>query len=138
MDDGPNRGQPTDRIEVVWDLTSTSTLDCQLLATSGRSADARPGVDAAGTAALLSVGAAGEPVSAAHPGPQLQHAIIGIPADIERLRISDPALALRWRYALRRVLALLLADKSWQVTGFTRSGGYLLDRSAPPANEEPS
>jgi predicted GNAT superfamily acetyltransferase len=141
MHDGPNQGQPTDRMEVVWDLTSKSTLDCQLLATSGRSGVDGPGVDAAiraGGSVLLSVGASGEPVTAAHAGPDVRHAVVEIPVDIEHLRASDPSQALRWRYALRGVLALLLADSSWQVTGFARAGYYVLDRAAAPTDEEPS
>ena len=28
MNDGPNRGQPTDRMQVVWDLSAQPTLEC--------------------------------------------------------------------------------------------------------------
>ena len=27
MDDGPNRGQPTDRVQIGWDLAAPATLD---------------------------------------------------------------------------------------------------------------
>ena len=67
--------------------------------------------------------------SRVHPrGPTIATALIEIPPDIEAMRRTDSALALRWRYALRSVMASLMADKSWQITGFSRSGCYLLDR----------
>ena len=36
MDDGPNRGQPTDRMQVRWDLTAASTVDAERAVLQGR------------------------------------------------------------------------------------------------------
>jgi len=138
MDDGPNRGQPTDRVDAIWDLQSdrTARAAARLLGESESSADG-PVVDelrAAGATVALAVGADGErvPGPATEPGlaepagPDVQ--LIGIPADIEAIRRADPALALRWRLRLRAVLAPLLADGSRTVTGFARSGWYVVER----------
>jgi predicted GNAT superfamily acetyltransferase len=92
-----------------------------------------PDVDAAiraGGAVLLSAGPTGEPVTGPPAGTEPATALIQIPLDIEAIRRTDPELALRWRYALRSALELLVADKSWQITNFSRSGWYLLERAA--------
>ncbi len=137
MDDGANRGQPSDRIEAVWDLSSASTVAAGAAAgrAPGRRDDAvdhpaAPVVDdmvASGAQVLLAAADDGRPVttsSARHA----DSALIGIPCDIECLRRTDPQLALTWRYRLRATLALLMADRSWRVTGFGRDGWYLLSR----------
>jgi predicted GNAT superfamily acetyltransferase len=54
-----------------------------------------------------------------------QTVLIGIPADIEGLRVSDPVLAAAWRSALREALAPLL-DVGAIVTGFDRDGWYVV------------
>jgi predicted GNAT superfamily acetyltransferase len=48
-----------------------------------------------------------------------------VPADIEAMRLTDPALAGAWRTALRDVLSPLLGGAG-RVTGFDRSGGYVV------------
>ncbi len=74
--------------------------------------------------------------SPAGPQPSGETAVlIGIPPDIEQVRKADAAQALTWRYELRAALALLMADTSWQVTGFARSGWYLLERRAVTDND---
>ena len=130
LDDGPNRGQPTDRAEVVWDLTSGSALEAEQTALQGVSPAVELDVDAllrAGAATALHVGPDGEPVPGPSAVPGRGPVLVGIPADIEAVRRSDPASALAWRYQLRATLSSLMADKSWQVTGFARSGWYLLE-----------
>lgn len=132
MDDGPNRGQPTDRVDVVWNLQSASTARAAAPMLGESDPAAGPDVAAllaAGAAMVLAVGADGEP--AAGPvtepdGPDVR--LIGIPTDIEALRRADPASALRWRYRLREVLAPLMADQAWRVTGFLKSGWYVVER----------
>jgi len=154
MDDGPNRGQPSDRVELVWDLASAPTIEAQSAARAdsrdfygpdfaGRDSAGRDGTGrdpagpdvaalvAAGAAVLLSVGAAGEPVPGRPPPSGETTILLGIPPDIEAMRRTDPERALAWRYELRAALAFLMADTSWQVTGFARSGWYLLERRAP-------
>jgi predicted GNAT superfamily acetyltransferase len=137
MDDGPNRGQPTDRADAIWDLASDSTARAAAgLLESGPITDG-PDIDAllaTGGAVALSVAASGEPEvgapgdgSTAGPTGSGQ-VLIGIPADIEAIRRSDQGRALRWRLALRTALAPLLAEDGWRVTGFAKSGWYVLDR----------
>ncbi len=133
MDDGPNRGQPTDRTDAVWDLESPSTAAAAAGALEPAIASAGPDVDAlraAGVPAALSVGPGGEPVGGPVGGSTAATGavLVGIPSDIEALRRSDPALALRWRLALRAVLAPMLAGDRWRITGFAKSGWYALER----------
>ncbi len=131
MKDGPNRGQPSDRIQVVWDLTASHVLDCQRVVLDGVAGPPGPDIPD-GTPTLLAPDASGAPLPGA-PRPTGALARIGIPPDIELTRRSDPALALRWRYALREALALSLADRSWRIVAFRRSGWYLLRRSGSSA-----
>ncbi len=136
MDDGPNRGQPTDRVDAVWDLHSDTTARAaaRLLGDDQLPADG-PDVDglrAGGATVMLAVGDDGEPVAglagAAGSATGSDQRLIGIPADIEAIRRADPGLALRWRLGLRTVLAPLLAEEPWRVTGFAKSGWYLVER----------
>jgi predicted GNAT superfamily acetyltransferase len=53
--------------------------------------------------------------------------LVGVPPDIEAMRLSDPGLASAWRAALRDVLGGLLADGA-RVLGFDRADGYVVDR----------
>lgn len=131
MNDGPNHGQPTDRVQIGWDLASPATIECGVSARFGTPGGDGPDVEelvASGATVVLSVGPGGEPVSGRSAQSGAQASVIGIPPDIERVRKSDAAQALAWRYQLRAALALMMADKSWHVTGFARSGWYLLER----------
>jgi len=120
MNDGPNRGQPTDRVRVGWELLAPGSPPVL----SGP----EPRVDGW---VLLSVGRNGEPI-AGRPAPgDADRLLIGIPEDIESMRRYAPDRALTWRYQLRSTLALLMADRSWQVTGFARTGWYLAERREP-------
>jgi predicted GNAT superfamily acetyltransferase len=56
------------------------------------------------------------------PGPLL----CPTPAAIQTLRRENPDQARRWRFAVRRALTEAMAS-GYRVTGFTRSGWYLLD-----------
>ena len=75
----------------------------------------------------LSAGPGGRPVtappSAGQPGART--VLVGVPADIETMRMTDPDGAAEWRSALRKVLAPLLAGGA-RVTGFDRSGWYVV------------
>jgi predicted GNAT superfamily acetyltransferase len=124
MDDAINGGTETDRMLVRWDLLSPMTAE----ASAGRPAAASFDVERArGAVVALSADAAGYPVS----GPPMaggsasRRFLVGVPADIEAMRLSDPALAAAWRTALRDVLSPLLADGA-RVTGFDRSGWYVV------------
>ena len=52
---------------------------------------------------------------------------VQVPHDTEGMREGDPALAHRWRMALRSVLVPLLED-GWYVTGYDRTRGYFVER----------
>jgi predicted GNAT superfamily acetyltransferase len=126
MDDAINGGTETDRMLVHWDLRSSAAVN----ASAGRPraasfADER----ARGTVVALSDGGDGLPA----PGPAVGSALtggtgsllVGVPADIEAMRLSDPARAAAWRTALRDVLSPLL-DGGARVTGFDRTGWYVV------------
>lgn len=54
--------------------------------------------------------------------------LVGVPADIERMRGTDRSRAVAWRYALRDVLGGLMSDGA-VVTGFARPGWYVVQRA---------
>ena len=120
MPDAVNAGSPTDRLFVHWDL------------------DVRPASVASGLAArtrragptrfALVIGPEGEPERVTPP-PGPGPLAIGLPADIEALRRTDPAGAYRWRLELRRVLAPMLGTGR---IGFETGTGYLIDPSGDP------
>jgi predicted GNAT superfamily acetyltransferase len=124
MDDAINGGTETDRMLVRWDLRSElATEACAGRPCPASFADER----ARGALVALSAGTDGLPVPEAPVagGPGSRVFLVGVPADIEAVRLSDPALAARWRTALRDVLSPLL-DSGARVTGFDRSGWYVV------------
>jgi predicted GNAT superfamily acetyltransferase len=114
MDDGLNAGSPSDRLLVRWDLERPASAAASghpgavpaLVAGAGCSPQPRP-VDAGATSVLVAV-----------------------PADIEGLRRSDPALAADWRLAVREALGGRLDTGDWRVARFLPAGHYLLERTA--------
>ena len=79
---------------------------------------------AAGAVMALGVGADGSPV----PGRlDAATALVAVPRDIARLRATDPALAQRWRLAVREALTELVAAGG-RIDGFDRSGCYVVRR----------
>jgi predicted GNAT superfamily acetyltransferase len=108
MHDAVNRGDRTDRLSVVWDLTQSR----QATVKSPRAAH------------VLRVGEDFEPNRVP---PTTDPWLVAIPPDIERIRREDPSLADRWRVALRSVLTDALTD-DLRITGFTGTGAYLLER----------
>jgi predicted GNAT superfamily acetyltransferase len=87
---------------------------------------------------LLSVGTDGAPVAGRPIPGAADLALIGIPDDIEAIRRTAPETALAWRHALRGALALLMADRSWQISTFAdrrdaRAGWYVAERRLPTA-----
>jgi predicted GNAT superfamily acetyltransferase len=135
MDDAINGGTETDRMLVHWDLRSDLAAD----ASAGKP---RPASFAAererGAVVALSAGSDGLLV----PGPVIgspgaggsgpDTLLVGVPADVESLRVSDPAVAAAWRSALREVLAPLIAGGA-RVTGFDRSGWYVVSTATDEA-----
>ncbi|HET8926221.1 MAG TPA: GNAT family N-acetyltransferase [Microbacterium sp.] len=65
-------------------------------------------------------------------------ATVAVPDDIERLRLSDPSEARRWRAEVRERLGELLAAGG-VVVGFARGAGYIVrvEASAPSAPSAP-
>jgi predicted GNAT superfamily acetyltransferase len=124
MDDAINGGTETDRMLVHWDLRS----DVASEASAGRPRPASFDAERArGAVVALSAGPDGLPV----PGPPLaggpgsRRLLVGVPADIEAMRLSDPAGAGAWRTALRDVISPLVAGGAL-VTGFDRTGWYVV------------
>lgn len=116
MHDGFNRGQPTDRGLMVWDV-------------SGRPAPA-PGGGSDGTGSvLLRVGADHRPVIASDrlEGPLLCQ----VPADLVEQRRADPAIGRSWAEALRLTLGRAL-DAGYCAVDMTPDGFYVLRRLDPP------
>jgi predicted GNAT superfamily acetyltransferase len=120
MDDAINGGTETDRLLVHWDLRSELVAD----ACCGRPRPASFAAERANGAAIaLSARLDGQPVTGGRPAARTL--LVGVPADIEAMRVSDPATAAAWRIALRGALSPLLAGGS-QVTGFDRDGWYVV------------
>ena len=124
MEDVINGGTETDRMLVHWDLRSASVAE----ASSGRPLPASfAGERARGAVIALSAGEGGQPTARlpVAGGSGSRRFLVGVPADIEAMRRSEPARAAEWRTALRDVLSPLLAGGS-RVTGFDRSGWYVV------------
>lgn len=124
MDDAINGGTETDRMLVRWDLLSAAAAE----ASAGRPAPASFADERArGAIVALSADGAGLPVSGlpVAGGSGSRRFLVGVPADIEAMRLSDPGLATAWRAALRDVLSPLIAGGA-RVTGFDRSGWYVV------------
>jgi predicted GNAT superfamily acetyltransferase len=115
MEDGLNRGQPSDRMLVTWDLEDlhenralAPTLPASFAVL--RRGDGSPEVD-------LRI-----PDSATRVALEL-------PEDIEALRVSDPQRAGEWRIALRTA-TLALFEGGWLIVDYDRSGHYVAERNA--------
>lgn len=113
LTDGVNAGQGSDRILVRW------RLDAELPTQSREPGDAP---------VVLSVAADNSPVVTAAPA-DARAVALDVPADIGALRQQDPALAARWRHALRDQMRGRW-DDGWRPTAVGREGRYLLERQA--------
>lgn len=113
--DGINRGQGSDRLLVSWTVSGP-------VLTAG-SYDAGDGQQ------LLGEDDAGLPVAAHGSTESGRPALVLVPHDVERLRVTDPAAARSWRSAVREVLGGLL-DSGGRVVGFTRDGSYVVEGGA--------
>ncbi|MFB9838955.1 GNAT family N-acetyltransferase [Actinoallomurus acaciae] len=118
MPDELNAGDPSDRLLLSWDL------DAPEVATAMKGDP--PAEPAPAEVTALTDDAEGRPVERAPAG--ATRIAVGTPADIAALRADDPPLALAWRQAQRTALAGAL-DAGYKVTGFDRSGHYLLEVS---------
>lgn len=118
MDDGLNTGDETDRLVAVWNL-----LDPQVESAAAGQPATRPSTD--GASVLLDVGPDGGPQLRTGNGDRLR---CRVPRDIIAVRETEPALARRWRYALRDTLGAAVSD-GFSATGMDRNGWYTLTRS---------
>lgn len=134
MDDVINGGTETDRMLVHWDLLS----DLAVEACAGRTQAASFAAERdRGAVLALSAGDGEEPLAGLlldgmpldgmplDGWPGARTLLVGVPADIEAMRLSDPALAGTWRTALRDVLSPVMSGGA-RVTGFDRNGGYVV------------
>lgn len=115
MPDRRNAGLPTDRLVASWRLTSPRVE----AAASGRTAS--PDVDAlrhAGAAVALDELPDGTPHVTFVDAPRR---LVRVPPDVERLRVTDPDLALTWAVAVRSTLGEAIGGGA-RVTGATRDG----------------
>ena len=116
--DGVNDPE-TDRLAVNWDLRAPLP-----------SPAAPAGEKAPDT--ILATGPGGEPAAGTVPragtGPDLLRC--WIPEDMLTIRRTHPALAHRWRLAVREALGGALGG-GYQVTGVLRTGWYILEKGRP-------
>jgi predicted GNAT superfamily acetyltransferase len=123
MADEINGGDDTDRLLIRWELRDRrvgAACEGQVRPGDARAERAR------GAVVGLDRTADGAPVPGTLDGDTV---LVAVPPDIAALRSTAPALARRWRAAVRDVLAPLLAGGA-RVTGFDRSGWYILGRDA--------
>ncbi len=116
MTDPVNAGDPSDRLAMRWQLDQP--------APAGPPGSAGGGLDP-DVAVILDESADRGPCRRQGRGDRLA---CFVPADIEALRVRHPALASRWRYAVREALSGRLGDGGYRLTGMTGDGYYLLDR----------
>jgi predicted GNAT superfamily acetyltransferase len=121
MLDTINGDDDSDRLLVRWQLRDPAVA----LASAGGSV-AAVGADelAAGAVVALGTAADGTPVPGRLDGAT---SLVAVPREIELLRGSDPALAQRWRVAVRDALAQLVGDGG-RIDGFDRAGWYVVRR----------
>ncbi|MCQ8187391.1 chorismate synthase [Streptomyces rugosispiralis] len=117
MNDGVNDGDESDRLTARWDLrTRPAPATAPADDTDGRAA-----------APVVRHAPDGGPLAARH-GDRLW---CRVPGDIVALRAADPALALRWRHAVREVFTEAYAE-GFRATAMSRDGWYRLIRNPTP------
>jgi predicted GNAT superfamily acetyltransferase len=120
MRDGINAGEESDRLLIRWQLDSAKAEDAAV----GRAVELDvERLRGWSNNAILSEGAGGEPVVETKSARVL---ICQVPEDIVALRASNPALARRWRLALRDALGGAMA-RGYRISGATKSGWYVLE-----------
>ncbi|MEV4415744.1 GNAT family N-acetyltransferase [Catellatospora sp. NPDC049609] len=122
MNDGINTGEATDRIYIRWELLSPAAR----AAARGETTEVDPAVWAA-AAELLGRTEHDAPRKPA-PAPPLdgRPLLVAVPADVERLRISDRETARAWRHAVRDAICGAL-EAGYRITGMSRDGWYVLE-----------
>jgi predicted GNAT superfamily acetyltransferase len=121
MLDTINGDDDSDRLLVHWRLRDPAVV----AACSGRTAPALSADELArGAVVALGIDGAGGPEPGRLDGAT---ALVAVPRDIGALRAADPALAQRWRLAVREALTALVADGG-RIAGFDRTGWYVVRR----------
>lgn len=121
MHDTINGTDDSDRLLVRWSLRDPSVVDaCDGESHAVRAAD----LLAAGATIALDVDDEGGPRKGRLEGDTV---LVAVPADIGALRSNDPALAARWRTAVRETLSALLEDGA-HIDSFDRAGWYVVRR----------
>ncbi|MEY9928896.1 putative GNAT superfamily acetyltransferase [Catenulispora sp. GP43] len=147
MRDGVNAGQGSDRLLMNWVLDAPRVVaaasgqrvaepELERLLDAGRAVlsdtDVAHGTVADTVAISTTASATSSTTSAPNgPGPLL----CATPAAIHTLRREAPEQARAWRSAVRGALTEAIAD-GYHITGFTRSGWYLLDFHEPDQQGE--
>ncbi|MFJ4584341.1 chorismate synthase [Streptomyces echinatus] len=112
MADGVNDGDESDRLTVTWDLTAPpGPYD------AGGEGDG-------GGGAVFRTAPDGGPLARRDD----RYVRCRVPADVVALRAADPALALRWRHAVREVFLEAFVE-GFRATGMSRDGWYTLTRT---------
>lgn len=130
MSDSINGQDDTDRLLVRWMLDSPRVVDaCAGHSERVDAAAAR----AAGAVEVLRISEGGSPALSDESG---EVVLVSVPLDIESMRRLDPALASKWRLAVRAALSGLLASGA-RVSGYDRDGTYILNtHSTHPRHHE--
>ncbi|MGW7528547.1 chorismate synthase [Streptomyces sp. NPDC054783] len=111
MTDGVNDGDESDRLTVTWDLAAP-----------------RASYDVTPRGPVTAVAPDGDSLVRRDE----RRVWCRVPADVVKLRAADPALALRWRYAVREVLLTAFVE-GFRATGMSRDGWYTLTREGATA-----
>ena len=125
MGDVINGNDESDRILVHWRLRDPAVV--QACAGHPRGCDVSV-LRAEGAGVALGASPSGAPAAQAIRADRGTVQLVAIPSDIESLRVIDPSLAREWRMAVRDTLVSLM-DAGYQITGFDRSGWYVLSRA---------
>ncbi|MGW5480197.1 chorismate synthase [Streptomyces sp. NPDC004008] len=116
MADGVNDGDESDRLTVTWDLVAPRHASAP--------ASVTPAPDPTRTAETATAPDGGP---LARRSPDDRTLWCRVPHDVVALRATDPALALRWRHAVREVFTKAFAE-GFTATGMSRDGWYTLTR----------
>ncbi len=120
MLDTINGHDDSDRLLVRWRLRDPAVV----LAAAGASASVVADDELAAGAVVALARTDGAPAPGRMDG---RTSLVAVPPDIGALRASDPALAQRWRVAVREALSALVADGG-RIDGFDRAGWYVVRR----------
>ncbi len=115
LEDTINVGERTDRLEILWDLTSPRAR----AAAEGRPQPAEPS-----DATVLLDAREGRPLpSPDASGPRL---LVRVPGEYLELRETDPSLARAWRDAVADALESAFS-RGFHAVDFLREGAYVLE-----------